>query len=124
MRVLIADDQAEVRSALMILLGHTESDFVFDEAEDIAGLFEKAEAFRPDIILLDWELSGNGMWDEVANLRKLVQGVSIIALSVRPESARTARAAGADAFVSKAENSDVLLETIHKVEQKAGHQAR
>lgn len=123
MRVLIADDQAEVRSALMVLLGHTDGDFVFDEAGDIAGLFEKAEAFRPDIILLDWELSGSSMWDEVSSLRKLVRGVSIIALSVRPESARTARAAGVDAFVSKGENSDVLLTTIHKVKQETGQSA-
>jgi two-component system response regulator DesR len=124
MRVLIADDQADVRSALRILLEHTDGDFKFEEAGDIASLFEKAEAFRPEIILLDWELSGSSMWDEVSSLRKLVCGVTIIALSCRPEAARTARAAGVDAFVSKGENSDILLETIHKVKRETGHTAR
>lgn len=124
MRILIADDQADVRSALMILLEHTDDDFKFEEAQDTASLFEKAEAFRPEIILLDWELSGSNMWDEVSSLRKLVCGVSIIALSSRPEAARTARAAGVEAFVSKGENSDVLLETIHRVKQETSQTAR
>jgi DNA-binding NarL/FixJ family response regulator len=124
MRVLIADDQADVRSALTILLEQTDEDYKFEEAGDTASLFEKAEAFRPDIILLDWELSGNNMWDEVSGLRKLVRGCAIIALSCRPEAARTARAAGADAFVSKGENSDILLDTIQKVKQETGLSAR
>ncbi len=124
MRVLIADDQADVRSALMILLEHTDEDFMLEEAGDTASLFEKAEVFRPEIILLDWELSGSNMWDEVSSLRKLVREVTIIALSCRPEAARAARAAGVDAFVSKGENSDILLETIHKVKREAGQPAR
>ncbi|HEX2947785.1 MAG TPA: response regulator transcription factor [Clostridia bacterium] len=124
MRVLIADDQADVRSALMILLEHMNDDFNFEEAEDAAGLFEKAVTFRPDLILLDWELSGSSMWDEVSNLRKLARGTAIIALSSRPEAARTARAAGVDAFVSKGENSDALLAAIQKVKRETGQPAR
>lgn len=124
MRVLIADDQAEVRSALRILLEQTQVDFVFEEASDIAVLHEKAGTFRPDIVLLDWELPGSGMWNEVSTLRRLARGVSIIALSVKPEAEGAARAAGVDAFASKGENPDALLATIRRIRQGTGHTAR
>lgn len=115
MRVLIADDQAEVRSALKILLGQVDGSFLSEEAADAESLLERTEQFQPDLVLLDWELSGRGMADKVHDIRKRAQGTAIIALSGRPEAARTALMAGVDAFVSKGENSDALLEAIYTV---------
>jgi DNA-binding NarL/FixJ family response regulator len=43
--------------------------------------------------------------------------LKIIALSGRPEASKAALAAGVDAFVSKGENSEKLLEAIYKVGQ-------
>lgn len=113
MKVLIADDQAEVRSALKVLLEQEEEIDIAGEAEDLESLLARTEYDRPELILLDWELSGKSMTRIVPVLRKVVKGLRIIAMSVRPEAARTAKEAGVDAFVSKGENSDRLLKTIH-----------
>lgn len=124
MKVLIADDQAEVRSALKVLLEHESGSYTLDEAEEINSLLLKAEHTCPDLVLLDWELSNRLMTHIVPILRQLVPGLRIIAMSGRPEAAKAAMEAGVDAFVSKGENSDRLLGTIHAMKDKTGHSAR
>lgn len=56
MRILIADEQAAVRSALRLLLEQmSEQDRII--AEEASGLSDTlAMAVPPDLILLDWEL--------------------------------------------------------------------
>lgn len=115
MRVLIADDQAEVRSALKVLLEQENELYVLDEAEEINSLLLKVQNSCPDLVLLDWELSHQSMVNTVPILKKLVPTLRIIALSVRPEAAKAAMEAGVDAFVSKGENSDRLLDTINEM---------
>lgn len=115
LKILIADDQSEVRHALRILLEQESGSFEIDEAADIESLFSQSESKKPDLLLLDWELSGRGMADVVARVRKLVPGISIIALSSRPEAEKSAAAAGVDAFVSKGDNSDKLRSAIYSL---------
>lgn len=115
MKILVADDQADVRNALRILLEQVEGGFLINEAKDIDSLYSQLEETRPDLLLLDWELSGRDMADAVSRIRKLVPGISIIALSVRPEAENTAKSAGVDAFVSKGDNSDRLLSVIYSI---------
>lgn len=112
MRVIIADDQAEVRSALKVLLEQETELDIIGEAENMESLLLMAESGQPELILLDWELPGKSMIRIVPTLRQLIKGLKIIALSVRPEAARAAMEAGADAFISKGENSDRLLKVI------------
>jgi DNA-binding NarL/FixJ family response regulator len=116
MKILIADDQAEVRSALRILLEQETTPGAISEAEDIDKLFSIAEREQPGLILLDWELSGKAMAGRMPALRRCAEGAKIIAMSVRPEAARSAAEAGADAFVSKGDNSDKLLRAIRALE--------
>lgn len=113
MKVLIADDQADVRSALKILLEQENEIFIFNDARDLDDLLFRTEYTQPDLILLDWELSNQIMADTVPLLRRLDPGVRIIALSGRPEAAREALDSGADAFVSKGENPEKLLDAIY-----------
>lgn len=115
MKVLIADDQAEVRSALKVLLEQENGLYILDEAEEINSLKLKVEYIHPDLVLLDWELSNQSMAPMVPVLRQLVPGLRIIALSGRPEAAKAAMEAGVDMFVSKGENSDRLLDAINAI---------
>lgn len=115
MRALIADDQAEVRSALKVLLEQETELDIIGEAEDMESLLTMTESSQPELILLDWELSGKSMIRIVPILRQSVKGLKIIALSVRPEAARAAMEAGVDAFISKGENSDRLLKVIGRL---------
>lgn len=112
MRVLLADDQIEVRLALKILLGQENGLDVVDETGEMGNLFIKLKESQPDLVLIDWELSNLRVSDIIPVLRYLHPGLRIIAMSGRPEASDAAIAAGVDAFVSKGENSERLLEAI------------
>lgn len=113
MRLLIADDQADVRSAMRILFEQEDQLCLVYEADGIDDMLMKTECIQPDLILLDWELSNQGMTETVEMLRQIDPGVRIIALSGRPEASDTAALAGVDAFASKGETAERLLKTIH-----------
>jgi two-component system chemotaxis response regulator CheY len=115
MRVLIADDCSEVRSAIRILLEQKTGFEIVGEAGEVESLLKKLESEQPDLLLLDWELSDRSMAEYMPLLRLHIPGLRVIAMSGRPEAARAAREAGADAFISKGENSDRLLETIGRI---------
>lgn len=115
LKILIADDQPEVRCALRVLFEHEDVFFELDEADDAGSLFSKSGTGKPDLLLLDWELLNQGMAEAVARIRELVPGIGIIALSSRPEAEKSAMAAGADAFVSKGDNPDKLLSTVYSL---------
>jgi len=120
MRVLLADDQANVRSALRLLLAQEPDLDIVGEATETEGLLAQAEATCPDLVLLDWELPGMEAADRSMDagqrlllaLRASHPGLKVIALSVYPEARQPALAAGADAFVSKGDPPDRLLAAV------------
>jgi DNA-binding NarL/FixJ family response regulator len=112
MRVLIADDQPSVRSALGLLLQEKLGVIVVGEASDLKQALELVGAKEPDLVLLDWELPTQGGATALAGLRTARPGLAVIALSGRPGARRAALAAGADAFVSKGEPPEWLVASV------------
>src|SRR4051794_34436376 len=112
MRVLLADDQADVRSALRFLLEQESGIHVVGEVAEVAALVAQNEPTQPDFVLLDWELPGAQSIDLLLALRAPYRSTIVIAISSRPEARQQALAAGADAFVSKGEPPDRLLATL------------
>ena len=55
-RIILADDDLNVRSALKLLLENEAGLDVVGEAENAQDLIRQAEVCCPEIILLDWEL--------------------------------------------------------------------
>lgn len=120
MRVLIADDQPQVRSALRLLLKQEQGVTVVGEAEDVERALVLAAEQQPDVVLLDWELPDL----RVAGPAKTAGGcllpalwtccprAKVIALSGRPEARQAALAAGADFFVSKGDPPERLLAAV------------
>ena len=123
MKVLIADDQAEVRSALKVLFEHISGGYDIDEANEVEAMLHKTEYNQPDMILMDWELSNRPMAAFVPILRRLARGMAIIALSGRPEASKEASEAGVDAFVSKGEGPGRLLDVINRARIEADKKA-
>ena len=111
MRVLVADDQGKVRSALRLLLEHERDVEVMGEAVDATGLGDWLRAACPDVVLLDWELPGLG-GERMDTLRALCPSMTIIALSGQPGARQAALAEGADGFVSKGDPPERLLAAI------------
>jgi len=112
MRVLLADNQPKVRSALRLLLEQEPGLSVIGEAAEAEDLLAQVEATQPDLVLLDWELHGLRTVERLAALRTLCPRLKVIALSGRPEARRAALAAGVDAFVSKGDPPERLLAAV------------
>jgi DNA-binding NarL/FixJ family response regulator len=116
MRILIADDESNVRSALRLLLEQERDLLVVAEAIGITDLFTLAHTTKPELLLLDWELMGAEGHKVAASLRILFPGLVIVALSGRPEAHQAALAGGAHAFVSKGDPPEQLLHTIRDLQ--------
>jgi DNA-binding NarL/FixJ family response regulator len=118
MRVLVADDQAEVRSAMRFLLEHEPNPHVVGEAVDATDLLDMVRRRHPDLVLLDWELPGRKVQDLLSLLHSTRPDLMVIALSGRPEVRRSALDAGAHAFVSKGDPPERLLAAIRDASRK------
>lgn len=114
MRILLADDQIEVRLGIKVLLELEPELEVVGEAIDLISLRAMVLENSPDVVLLDWELPGFHSAGLV-NLQEIRPGLKVIALSGRPESRKNALTAGADGFVSKGDQPERLLRILHEL---------
>jgi len=112
MRAIIADDQIAIRRALRLLLEEVPAAQVVGEATDLNALGILFTTVSPDLVLLDWELPPGNAAAAVAGLREQFPRVRFIVLSTSPEAANDARAAGADAFVSKGDAPEGLARLL------------
>jgi DNA-binding NarL/FixJ family response regulator len=122
LRILIADHQPAVRSAVRLLLKETLGLDIAGEAADYQGLLALLDSLRPDIILIDLELPGWSAADLFETLHGLDRQPGVIVLGTHPESARAALAAGADAFVSKIDPPKRLLTAIRALWAEGKHE--
>ncbi len=122
MRILLVDDQSKIRSALRLLLEQEEGMTVVGEVAKAEDLLSQVETTQPDLALLDWELPGLQHADPptrfasaprlLSELRAHCPRLRVIALSGRPEARQNALKAGVDAFVSKGDPAESLLQTL------------
>src|SRR6202049_5295129 len=113
-RVLVADDNAVVRSFVRQLF-ESQPDFeISGEAENGGDAVEKAENLKPDLIILDLAMPIMTGLDAAPLLRKLLPDTPIILFTQQEGSevgrlARAAGAAGIDAVVSKSQAASELV---------------
>jgi DNA-binding NarL/FixJ family response regulator len=111
MHILLADSQPKVRFAMRVLLERQPGITVVGEVADAEGLLAYVGGSCPDLVLLDWGLPGLARGD-LSLLRRDCPALNVITLSGRPETRQLALCAGADAFVSKSDPPERLLEAI------------
>ncbi len=114
-RILVADQDARVRRALQTLLCQESAAFQIYESADLMGLARQVRRVRPRLVLLDWELPGRPAAAFLFALHRLDYQPRVIILSTRPEAEEAALDAGADAFVSKSDPPQVLLESFRRL---------
>jgi DNA-binding NarL/FixJ family response regulator len=111
--ILLADDDANVRSALRLLLEDEPGVVIVGESSTAGDLLDQLSRLDHGVLLLDWDLPGldaSGLVDQLGALplRKL----HVIALSGRPEAEREALGRGVESFVCKGDAPDVLLAAV------------
>lgn len=114
-RILLADDNPEIRSALRLLL-ETRLDLeLIEEARDMEHVLAQVEDSHPNLIILDWRLPGRPTSERVSVLRALIPGLKVIAINTRPELHQQVLAEGADAFICKTDSPVKIIETIQQL---------
>jgi len=114
MRIILADHHAQPRWALKLLLDEQPEFDIISEAREAQGLLLLAGERRADLVLVDQDLPGLGINDLIARLHELAPGLIIIIMSSKPECSTPLLEAGADAFISKVDQPDWLLEKLYK----------
>ncbi len=116
MRVLLADDQLSVRSALRLLLENESELEIVGEVDSVLDLLAQTQKLRPDLVLLDWELPDLQAQPVILGaLRLLCPNLQVVILSGYPEVRERAISAGADAFISKGDSPEKLLAALHTI---------
>lgn len=119
-RVLIADDQPEVRSALRLVLDAQPDIEVSGEAADGVQAIGMAHRDRPDVVLIDIRMP---RLDGIAAIRELAAGpAALIALTTfdLDEYLFGALQAGAAGFLLKDNEPEVLLHAVRTAHRGHG----
>jgi DNA-binding NarL/FixJ family response regulator len=110
-RVLLVDDNADVRKAVRRLF-HDDPNFeVVGEAEDGRDAVENAPRLRPDLIILDLSMPVMNGLEAALLLVKILPNAGLILFTAHggPEIGHLSLAAGIHAVVSKATASTELI---------------
>ncbi len=122
MRILVADGDVRVRSALHVLLLQEPGPVVVAECPDLDSLVEQLRAFEPHLVLLDWDLPGRPAPALLSGRRPLAAHVKLIVMGRRPEARQPALASGADDFVYKGDPPETLLAACRRMLNQAEEQ--
>lgn len=118
MRIILADHHAQPLWGLKLLLEENSDFDLIGEAENTQSLLELVEKYPVDLILVDCELPGIYIEDLITSIHAIAPMATIITMSSDYENSRKMLKAGADAFVSKGEQADWLLEILRKYEKQ------
>jgi len=124
MRVLIADPNPQVRTALRLLIEHHAEMKVVCEALDVIQLLSQATDRNPDLVLLDTDLPGlqlphrnhcSPLGELVQALRKICPGATIVVLSGQPIIEPACLGANADEYFYKGDPPEELLTFLNQI---------
>jgi len=115
--VLIADDNAFVRTALYEIFEREPDLHVCAVVENGREAIEEAYRLQPDLIVLDIAMPVMNGLEAARVLRQMMPNVPLIMYSANPNevSEQSARSIGISGLISKSEKVTVLIETVRGV---------
>ncbi len=115
--IMIVDDHTLIRETWSYLLGRNEELEVIAELGDGQRAIEIARDKRPNIVLLDINMSPLNGFDILKMIRKLSPGSKVIAVSMhsQPAYAKKMLRLGARGYVTKNSPRKEMLDAIHQV---------
>lgn len=118
MRIILADHHIQPCWAIRKLLEQQPEFEIIDETADAQSLLVLAEQQHPDLVLVDGDLPGMFIEDLITRLHAIEPPPIVLAMSSEFETSRKLLMAGADAFVSKGDEPEWLLETLKRYEYR------
>jgi DNA-binding NarL/FixJ family response regulator len=114
LRVLIAEDNDDLRELLVTLISAEPDLKCVGSAKDVDAVLSCTAGHQADVLVLDLELQGRSSIDLLKTVRKDGNKITIVVFSghSHPEMIRHTLAAGADAFVPKSGDYELLLDAI------------
>ncbi len=114
-KVLIIDDDPDVRTVMNVLM--KKNGFAVDTAANREEALDKLERFDPSVVLLDVLLSGTDGRDLCQKIKadEKLQHIPVIMISAHPGAADNIASYGADDFLTKPVNTEVLLSKVHEL---------
>jgi DNA-binding NarL/FixJ family response regulator len=114
--VLLAIRQPDLRLAIDLLLREEPGLNVVGVAREMKTLLALLRVIRPDVVLLDWALTGQPLTDVLTKICRRDDRFKTIVLGTLEDDREAILAAGVDAFVVKGESPQQLLTAIHQLE--------
>jgi DNA-binding NarL/FixJ family response regulator len=114
-RVLVAEDNEDLRDLLVTLISAEDDMKCIGTASDVDAVIAACTAQKnADVLVLDLELQGRSSIDVLKAVRGSGSKITIIVFSghSHPEMIRHTLAAGADAYVPKSGDFELLLDAI------------
>lgn len=118
-KIFIADDHVIIREGLKKILKDIEDMQVIGEAGTAEELREKIKQSDADILLLDLNFPGTGLFNLISELKNLYPDLLILIVTIYPEKAYAIRAMkqGANGFITKSESLDALEKAIRSIKE-------
>lgn len=116
-QVLLADDHAIIRQGLIKILDDTDDFEVKAEAGHGHAVLDALRASDFDVLVLDISMPGRHGLELLKQVRELKPRMPILIFSMHPEEQFAVRAlrAGANGYLSKEGDSDLILPALRKV---------
>lgn len=118
-RILIADDHAQVRQDLRMVIELADGFEVVGEAADGQAAVQQALRLQPDVVLIDLEMPAGSGLDAIRALKARSRAqVVVLTVHAYPAARDAAERAGCDAFLVKGADFSIILKTIAQVMSK------
>ena len=116
-KVLIVDDHPVVCKGLQLLLSPESGFTICGEADNIADGLRLLKELAPDVLMTDLSLNGRNGLELIKEARQINPNVPILVFSIHGEDLYAERglSAGANAYVMKQADPDILLKALNKI---------
>ena len=118
-RLVVVDDHMVFREGLRALLGRVDDIEIVGEAANTQDAVEVTEAFRPDVVLMDLNLPGDGGEAATTTILAAHPEVAVLVLTMHSDDAhlRHALHAGARGYLLKDAEPDAIIRAIVAVNE-------
>ncbi len=114
--ILVIDDHPIMRDGLRAVIGQESDMHIVGEAANGREAIAQFRKLRPDLTLIDLQMSEDGGLRTISAIRREFRGANIIVLTTYPGDARVvnAFALGAASYLLKTARSDEIIDAIRR----------